>query len=137
MRAPAPIADLPGSWPGTITEDPRGRLRIYLGKGHPAANTGGWTYLYRFIVWRETGHVLRADEHVHHECRGHDWRRCTDPDHLRVVTPQYHGRLHAFATLLFRVRDARGRWAPGMLPPPDGATYPIARDKAVMGRAAA
>jgi hypothetical protein len=155
---------LPGAWPGTITEDPRGRLRIYLGRSnapitgwrevkimmgrkgrrretvawvHPAATSGGWAWLPRFVVWRETGCLLRADEHVHHECQD---RRCFEPDHLRVVTPQFHGRLHAYATLLFRLRDARGRWVPGQLeiplPEPHPRPYAVPRFGPIIGNAA-
>lgn len=133
-----PTLWLPGGpWPGPLAADSRGRVRIHLGRSltpvhgwrqtsirqpqprslnrlsvwvHPAANSGGWTWLPRFIVWRETGHVLRSDEHVHHECDHDDALRCTNPDHFRVVTPEFHGRLHAYAMLLYRLRDVRGRW---------------------------
>ena len=87
------IVQPPGDWPGTVTRDRRGRLRIYLGRSrapvngwrevrilqgrpgrrrevsawvHPAASSGGWTWLPRFIAWRETGERLRTDEHAHH-----------------------------------------------------------------------
>lgn len=127
----AKVVHLPGDWPGTITEDRRGRLRIYLGKRHPAANSGGWTWLPRFIVWRETGQVLRPDEHVHHECTHAGELRCANPAHFRVVLAEYHGALHGAATLLWRQRDAGGRFAPQ---PP---TFPIPRYGAILGRAAA
>lgn len=152
-RSPT-VVHLPGDWPGTITRDPRGRLRIYLGRSmapvpgwreveiwvgrpgrierkpawvHPAATTGGWAWLPRFIVWRETGEVPRPSEQCHHEdgdVAGYD------PSKIRVVLAEYHGRLHAYATLLYRLRDPQGRFAPS------GETYPIPRYRAIVGRAA-
>jgi hypothetical protein len=149
---------LPGDWPGTVTEDRRGRLRIYLGRSrepregwrrvtirqgrrgrrravdawvHPAATSGGWAWLPRYIVWRETQQQLRGDEHVHHECAHAGALRCTNPAHFRVVLAEYHGALHGAATLLWRQRDAGGRFIPQ---PP---TFPIPRFGAILGRAAA
>jgi hypothetical protein len=129
------IVTLPGDWPGTI---PKGRLRIFLGRSpreipgwravtirsrrdgtrtawvHPAANSGGWTWLPRFIFWRETGEILREDEHVHHDCDHKDALRCVDPTHYRVVLAEFHGRFHATHTLL---RDGRGRFMEAPDPP--------------------
>jgi hypothetical protein len=128
-------------WPGTVTEDARGRARIYLGREKgmnlcPAANSGGWTWLPRYIVWELIGEVLRKDEHVHHEC---EMLWCSNPWHYRVILAEYHGRIHAAATLIFRMRDCLGRWKPGRLqiPDPDPRTYPVPRRGAVIGRAAA
>jgi hypothetical protein len=153
------VVHLPGEWPGTITKDARGRLRIYLGRRHrpvdgwrrveytrrwrgrggrwrearraawvhPAATSGGWAWLPRFLVWRETGEPPHPSEHCHHEdgdVSGYD------PSKISVVLAEYHGRLHATATLIYRLRDPQGRFAPS------GETYRIPRYGAIMGKAA-
>lgn len=145
---------LPGDWPGTITKDPRGRLKIYLGRSrmpvlgwchvpiwtgrqgsrkvvsawvHPAATSGGWAWLPRFMVWRETGERPHPSEQCHHEdgdVSGYDMNK------IRVILAEYHGRLHAYATLPYRLRDAKGRFAPL------GETYRIPRYGAILGEAA-
>lgn len=148
------VVILPGDWPGTITGDPRGRLRIYLGRSrepiegwrrveisqgrpgrrvrvaawvHPAATSGGWAWLSRFLVWRETGEVPHPQEHCHHadgDVGGYD------PAKIHVVLAEYHGSLHATATLLYRLRDPQGRFLPS------GETYRIPRYGAILGAAA-
>jgi hypothetical protein len=148
------VVHLPGDWPGTITRDSRGRLKIYLGRRqspvegwrevrawtgrpgrrrkvaawvHPAATSGGWAWLPRFLVWRETGEAPHPSEHCHHEdgnVSGYD------PSKIEVVLAEYHGRLHAYATLLYRLRDPQGRFAPS------GETYRIPRYGAILGKAA-
>jgi len=96
--------ELPGEWPGTITMTPDGRLRIYLGRGHGAANSAGWTWLGRFLAWASTGVRLPTEIHVHH----------MDNDHLNIreenrmhLHRSEHSRLHA-AT---RTRNEKGQFA--------------------------
>lgn len=113
--------------PGKITTDPRGRKRIYLGKGHPAANSGGWQWLARYVVWEESGVVLRSDEHVHHV--DHDLTN-NAPENLEVRLAEYHGRYHALHTIL---RDGKGRFAER--DQPEGP-FPAPRYGAVIGPAA-
>lgn len=43
-----------------------GRKLIYLGLQHPYANSGGWQYLYRYVVMCALNRQLRTDEHVDH-----------------------------------------------------------------------
>lgn len=113
--------------PGQITTDARGRKRINLGKGHPAANSGGWQYLSRFRVWQETGAVLRTDEHVHHL---DDDKTNDEPENLEVRLAEYHGRYHATHTVL---RDWKGRFAERS--EPEGP-FPAPRYAAIIGPAA-
>lgn len=98
------LAHTSRSWPGPITVDSRGRLRVFLGLGHPAANSGGWQWAPRFLVWEATGERLRKDEHAHHRC-GVLW--CCNPEHLAVSLAEMHGRYHALYTCL---RDGLGRF---------------------------
>lgn len=145
-------------WPdyrvGSITRDARGRARIHLGRSlepvdgwrqvevkvrrlgprrwllrrfwvHPAATSGGWQYLSRFVAWEARGEVLRRDEHAHHEDL--DWTNDA-PENIKVMLAGYHGRLHGRATVLYRLRDAQGRFLPG-------STRPWPRAGAVLGPA--
>jgi hypothetical protein len=100
---------VPGNWPGTITKDARGRLRIFLGKGHPAANSGDWQWLARFVVWRDTGRLPSRTEHVHHRDQQVE---NNEPDNLAVLPASDHGRLHGKAVVHLRQRDAGGRFLP-------------------------
>lgn len=140
---------------GEITRDVRGRARIWLGRSsvpvdgwrevevkirrlgprswlmrrfwvHPAANSGGWQWLSRYRVWEARGERLRTDEHAHHE----DLDLTNDsPANIAVLLAEYHGRLHGWATVLYRLRDEHGRFLPG-------STRPWSRAGAVLGPAA-
>lgn len=120
--------NLPGEWPGRITSDKRGRLRIYLGKRRcqscaglgascnvcdgkgyrvpEPANSGGWQWLSRFLVWQRTGVVLPTAIHTHHQDGKMD-SLDVDP-----IPRHLHGRIHAFASNPYRRRGADGRWLP-------------------------
>lgn len=135
---------------GSVRRDSRGRARIWLGRSAvpvdgwrevrvrvrkgvartfwvpPLANSGGWQWLSRYTVMVTTGEPLRTDEHVHHE----DGDRGNDaPENLAVLLAEFHGRLHAWATVLYRLRDERGRFLPG-------STRPWPRFGAVLGPSA-
>ena len=84
-----------------LHQNNRGRWRVHLGKGHPYANSGGWQYLYRFVVADALGHLPGTDEHVHH-CN-EDHRNITnnlDHSRLELVLAEFHGQLHATHTTL-------------------------------------
>ena len=136
-------------WPGPVKLDSRGRAYLQLGTSasplpswhkvtygakslitryvHPAANSGGWQWCNRYLVWELTGELLRSDEHVHHTCL-HRW--CVNADHLEVSLAEYHGSLHAYYT---KLRDGRGRFVGDVEP---GPTYLTPRFGPVIGRAA-
>jgi hypothetical protein len=78
-------------------EDERGYVRMYLGRGFPYANTGGWAWRHRFVVQVLLGRKLLKSEHVHHlnKRKGDD-----RPSNLAVVDVVYHGRLHAHGILV-------------------------------------
>lgn len=133
-----PVAHLDGY---LIHADSRGRKIIYLGKGHPLANSGGWQYLSRYLCARALSRPLLPTEHAHHVT----WDRTHDPDvsdpnqlhalpHYEVVSPSYHGQLHASALTLAGFRDQAGRfveWSPEEVMARGEYSYP--RDRAVMG----
>lgn len=125
MPSKANYVAMPGEWPGRITADRRGRLRIYLGKRRcthadccaecircggkgyvvpDPANSGGWQWLSRFIVWQRTGVVLPTAMHTHHSTGQ------MDSLEVQVVPSSIHGRIHAYATNPFRRRGPDGRW---------------------------
>lgn len=109
--------------------DSRGYPRIYLGKGHPFANSAGWQYMHRYAVMTDLGRRLRADEHVHHvDGDVANWKR----ENLRVVAAEYHGRLHASVVDLAGWRDEFGRF----LEHPHWPPRSVARNKAIIGPAA-
>ena len=96
-------------------QDGRGRVRVYLGVGHPDANSGGWQWRSRLVMQRLLGRRLHRGEHVHHipERRGVPANRADDrPENLELLACEYHGRLHGLATVLYRSRDAGGRFMP-------------------------
>jgi hypothetical protein len=114
---------------GTLSWDRRGRCRIWLGKGHELANSGGWQWLSRYLVMADLGRRLRRDEHVHHE----DENFKNDAAwNLRVLLAEYHGRLHGLKTVLYRKRDPLGRFLP--VEAPETRWWP--RAGAVLGPAA-
>lgn len=136
------------AWPGPVSEDVRGRPLVFLGSSvapvagwklvrygrrevrerhvHPAANSGGFQWCSRFLVWEATGELPRPDEHVHHVCCS---RWCVEPEHLEVSLAEYHGALHAFYT---KLRDGRGRFAAEI----PGPTVLAPRYGPIIGRAA-
>ena len=89
---------------GQIYETNRGRKRIYLGRGHQYANSGGWQYLSRFIVSKAIGRRLRTDEHAHHKNRN---RKEDQLENLELILAEYHGWLHASAVVLARNKNGQ------------------------------
>lgn len=109
-------------------DEERGRTRVYLGREDPRANSGGWQYVYRVEVANALSRPLRTDEHVHHV----DGDTANNDLHnLELITPAYHGRLHASAMLV--ARDEAGRFAEVGEPSPP---FPWPRRGAVLGNAA-
>lgn len=86
--------------------DPRGYVRIYPGKAHPFANSGGWAWRHRLAAMEQLGRRLAPHEHVHHakirrgEAGADEW------PNLEVLLATDHGREHA----LEMERDARGKF---------------------------
>lgn len=97
-----------------VRRDRRGRAWIWLGLGHPLANSGGWQYLSRYLVMSDLGRVLRSDEHVHHRQSHRD----DSLSNLEVVLAEFHGRLHASAATLCGWRDDLGRFVEHAAWPP-------------------
>ena len=113
-------------------QESRGRVRVYLGVGHPDANSGGWQWRSRLVMQRLLGRKLHKSEHVHHlpQRYGVPANRADDrPERLEVLACEYHGRLHAFATNVYRWRMEDGTWGPGF-------TFDWPRAGAVLGPAA-
>lgn len=115
-----------------VTIDPRGRPRVFLGKGHPFANSAGWQYLYRWVVMEGLGTKLRADEHVHH--RDYDLAN-SEPGNLEVLAVAYHGRLHASAALVAQARTPNGRF--GFVQDATAPIFSWPRSGPILGPAAA
>ena len=148
IRPPCAVPDS-RSWPGVVKLDSRYRACLQLGTSssprdgwrkvtygarslitryvHPAANSGGWQWCNRYLVWEITGEPLRSDEHVHHTCL-HRW--CVNIDHLEVSLAEYHGSLHAYYT---KLRDSRGRFVGDIDPRP---SYSVPRFGLIIGSAA-
>ena len=108
---------------------------MYLGVGHPYANTGGWQWRSRLVMQEVLGRKLHSTEHVHHvpEVPGAPANRADDrPERLEVLACEYHGRIHAFATLVHRWRMDDGAFAPGTI----GTTFDWPRRGPVLGPAA-
>ena len=93
---------------GTERRDERGRVRVTLGAAHPYANSGGWQYRYRLVVAYALGRALRSDEHLDHINGVVDDDRLSN---LRLLTPEIHGRLHAWLFELAGCRGEDGRFS--------------------------
>jgi hypothetical protein len=86
---------------GNEIKDSRGRVRVTLYKDHPYANTGSWQYRYRLIAMYALNRILLKNEHVDHIDRA----RGDDLSNLRVMSAEYHGRLHAYLTSVAECRE--------------------------------
>lgn len=87
----------------TETIDKRGRVRVYLGKDHPYANSGGWQWRNRLALAQDLGRKLSRSEDGHHR----NGNRADDTKgNLRVKDHAEHAREHA----LRRRRDVLGRF---------------------------
>lgn len=106
----------------------RDRTIIYLETGHPYANKWGWQYLSRYRVMVDLNRPLRSDEHVHHI----DLDKSNDqPDNLKVLLCEYHGRLHGLATVIGRHRNDLGMFEE--IPEPHPTPHPWPRHHAILG----
>jgi len=106
----APVDHIDG-FPVYFRSDSRcggSRKIIYLGKKHPLANPkSGWQYVSRYLVMRELGEPLRADEHVDHI----DCDKLNDRiDNFRVMVAESHGRHHVYLAELAGRRGPDGRF---------------------------
>lgn len=114
--------------------DPRGYVRVYLGKGHPYANVGGWQWRHRLVVMQALGRKLLKCEQVHHkEGRLVDGKKIDELWNLEVLLSEYHGRIHAWQTLVAIGRAPDGRFVELDNPM---ATVPAARRGPIIGPAA-
>jgi hypothetical protein len=109
-------------------QDSRGRVRTFLGLGHPFANSGGWQWRSRLVVQEGVGRKLQKSEHVHHV----NGNRADDrPDNLEVLACWYHGQVHAFAAAV--IYTAKGvRFAS----PDNPESFSWPRRGAILGPAA-
>lgn len=114
--------------------DPRGYVRVYLGKGHPLANSGGWQWRHRLKAAESLGRRLLKCEQVHHkDSRLVDGVKVDEPWNLEVLLSEYHGRIHAWQTLLAIWRGPDGRFVELNNPM---ATVPAVRRGPIIGPAA-
>jgi len=96
----------------TRTRDPRGYIRVYLGKGHPYANSGGWQWEHRLLEMERLGRPLPRWMHVHHCNRVRDDNR---PQNRRVRLASAHMAYHGRRSPCLAHRDELGRFR--SLPP--------------------
>lgn len=68
-------------WQGVVL--PSGYGQVHAHGRHTCAHRA---------IWERLHGPLPPGAHIHHECGN---RRCANPEHLRVVTPQEHSRLHS------------------------------------------
>lgn len=68
-----------------------GRNIIYLGAGHPWANSDGWQYVYRYVVCEALGRSLLSCEHVDHIDKN---KMNDDIRNLRLMLAKDHGYRH-------------------------------------------
>lgn len=69
----------------------KGYVRVWLGRGHPFANSGGWQYAHRLAMMEKLGRRLEPFEHVHHK---NGDKASADPERLQVLHAVDHGMLH-------------------------------------------
>jgi hypothetical protein len=71
---------------------------------------GRQMYRYRWVMEQHLGRPLEADEQVHH-INGDS----TDDrlDNLRLISPDEHGRIHAFDSVMVRGARIGSQWHPG------------------------
>lgn len=84
-----------------------GRKIVSLPRGHQFANKWGFQYLSRYLVMRETGQLLRSDEHVDHINQDKLDDRL---DNYRVMLAESHGRHHVYLAELAGGRGPDGRF---------------------------
>jgi len=72
--------------------DPRGRVRVYLGRSHPWAYKSGFCWRSRIVARIALGRRLRPDQQVHHVRLDRSDDRI---GRLKVMTRKRHARLHA------------------------------------------
>ena len=72
--------------------DPRGRVRVYLGRSHPWAYKSGFCWRSRIVMRLAIGRKLKRSEHVHHTKLDRSDDRL---GRLRLMTRRQHARLHA------------------------------------------
>jgi hypothetical protein len=120
------------------TLDPRGYVRVIVGKAHPHANSGGWCWRHRLVAGESIGRKLLKCEHAHHldSCLQPDGSKLDAPENLEVCLAEYHASYHGFYTLIAGLvgRAPNGRFVE--LDRPLGP-YAVPRFAAIIGRAAA
>lgn len=83
------------------------RKIVTLPCDHQLANKWGFQYLSRYLVMKETGQLLRSDEHVDHINQDKLDDRL---DNYRVMLAESHGRHHAYLAELAGGRGPDGRF---------------------------
>lgn len=61
--------------------------------GYGVMSRDGHATAHRWMYEREVGPIPEG-MHVHHRCEN---KRCVNPEHLELMTPEEHGRLHRLA----------------------------------------
>jgi hypothetical protein len=93
---------------GNETCDDRGRVKVFLGKGHKYANRGGYQWRARLVVSYALERRLLSCEHVHHiETRSFN---NDSVDKLELREGAEHGSYHARIRTLAGYRAADGRF---------------------------
>ncbi len=69
----------------------KGYVRVYLGRGHPYADTSGTQHLHRWLMMRHLGRILDTYEHVHHVNGNKETTRIAD---LEILEDVDHGLFH-------------------------------------------
>lgn len=69
----------------------KGYVRLYLGRGHPYADTGGTQHLHRWLLQRHLGERLTPDVHVHHT---NGDKETLEVDELEAMVDFAHGHYH-------------------------------------------
>jgi hypothetical protein len=103
----------------------RGWVYVNLGVRHSKSMSNGLCSRARLVAEYALGHSLRSDEHIHHKA-------CITDDsieNIEVVTPEYHGSIHASAMCVARAKDGRFR----SLDPNEDGVFPWPRNRAVLG----
>lgn len=92
---------------GNEAKDSRGRVRVWLGRGHRFANSAGYQWRYRLLVMYSLGRTLLTCEHVDHKSGIVDDDRLSE---LRILDAVYHGSYHAWISETAGYRGADGRF---------------------------
>ena len=94
---------------GAELRDGRGRVRVWLGRGHRHSDASGYAWRYRLVVAYALDRLLRPDEHVDHINGAVDDDRVPN---LRLLGAEFHGAYHAWLFEIAGCRASDGRFVP-------------------------